>query len=131
MIFVDTNYFLRFLLKDISHEHEKAKQLFLDGAEGKVKLFTSLLVVFEIYWVLSSIYEREKVEIIKTLKEIFDLDFIKIDDKLLMKETLEIYQRTTLDLEDSFNLVYAHSKKAEEFKTFDKKLAKQFGGRSV
>jgi len=126
MIFVDTNYFLRFLLKDISHEHEKAKQLFLDGAEGKVKLFTSLLVVFEIYWVLSSFYEKEKVEIIKTLREILDLDFIRIDDKLLMKETLEIYQRTTLDLEDSFNLVYAHSKKAKEFKTFDKKLAKQF-----
>ena len=43
MIFVDTNYFLRFLLKDNKLQHRKAKQLMLDSAQGKLKLFTSII----------------------------------------------------------------------------------------
>lgn len=125
MIFVDTNYFLRFLLKDVPRQHQEAKRLFLDGAQGKVKLFTSLVVIFEIYWVLSTFYERNKTQVAGILEEILNLNFIEIENKRLLEEALKIYQKTTLDLEDAFNLIFARSKNAKEFKTFDKKLASQ------
>lgn len=35
MIFVDTNYFLRFLLKDNQAQYLQAKELFLSAAQGK------------------------------------------------------------------------------------------------
>ena len=54
MVFVDTNYFLRFLLNDVSDQHASARQLFEDGARGVRQLCTSLVVMFEVYWVLSS-----------------------------------------------------------------------------
>jgi len=62
MIFVDTNYFLRFLLKDIGKQHQKAKKLFEKAASGEIKLFTSMIVFFEIYWVLFSFYKRRRLK---------------------------------------------------------------------
>jgi len=38
MTFVDTNYFLRFLLADVESQHQTAKELFRNAALGKVKL---------------------------------------------------------------------------------------------
>lgn len=126
MIFVDTNYFLRFLLADNPIQHEKAKQLFLDAAQGRVKLFTSVAVIFEIYWVLSSFYKKERQEIAGALKSVFDLDFIRIEDKEILSEALSTYEKTSFDLEDSFNLAFAKAHKAEKFRTFDEKLEKAF-----
>jgi len=126
MTFVDTNYFLRFLLADNLAQHQKAKELFLLAAEGKKKLFTSLVVFFEIYWVLTSFYEKNKSEVAQILNNILKIEFLGIESKEILKEALNIYKKTSLDLEDAYNIVYAKSKKASEFKTFDKNLLKFF-----
>ena len=70
MIFIDANYFLRFLLKDIKQQYLSVKKLMLNAAQGEVKLFTSTIVFFEIYWVLRSYYGAKKDGLIKTLQEI-------------------------------------------------------------
>lgn len=46
MIFVDTNYFLRFILKDNQVQYLKARQLFLDAAKGEIELISSTTVFF-------------------------------------------------------------------------------------
>ena len=126
MIFIDTNYFLRFLLKDIKKQYQEAKNLFLKGAEGEVKLFTSIIAIFEIYWVPSSFYQKKKDEIIDIIEKIFQLVFIKIDNKNVLREGIEIYKKTNLEFEDCYNLALARKKEIKEFKTFDKKLEKYF-----
>ena len=128
MIFVDTNYFLRYLLEDNLPQQREAKGLFLDGATGKLKLFTSDIVIFEIYWVLSSFYEKDKEQIAKILEAILALKFLKIEGRDIFKKALAIYkgEKKDFDLEDSYNLVFAKDRKASEFKTFDKKLASLF-----
>lgn len=126
MIFVDTNYFLRLLLRDVQSQHRQAKELFQEGALGKTKLFISPIVFFEIYWVLSSFYQRKKSQIAKTLKDILKMDFVKLEKRVLLREALEIFSQTNLSLEDSFNLIYAQKMGAADFKTFDKKLSNQF-----
>ena len=126
MIFVDTNYFLRFLLKDVEKQHQEAKQLFLKGAEGQLKLFTSLIVIFEIYWVLNSFYQKKKEKVIAVLEKIFNLEFIKIERKKLLKKALKIYKKTNLDLEDCYSLSLAREMKIKEFKTFDTRLRREW-----
>lgn len=129
MIFVDTNYFLRFLLNDISEQHKQVKDLFLSGSEGKVNLVTSTIVFFEIYWVLSSYYEKEKPEIVKVLEKILKLTFIELKERELLINSLKLFEKTNFDLEDCYNLYYAKHQKADSFKTFDKKLEKKFSKR--
>lgn len=126
MIFVDTSYFLRFLLEDIPGQHKEAKNLFLQASEGKIKIFTSLVVIFEIYWVMTSFYGKKKKEVSKVLENVLNLTFIKLEGRKLLSGALDIYKNTNLDFEDSYNLAYAKDKNAKDFKTFDKKLRKVF-----
>ena len=126
MTFVDTNYFLRFLLADVNEQHQKAKKLFEDAALGKVKLFTSTIVFFEIYWVLASFYKKDKKQLTKILSDLLLMSFVKLAERNLLKQALEIFTKSNLDFEDSFNLVYAKKKKARVFKTFDEKLRKKW-----
>lgn len=126
MIFVDTNYFLRYLRADIPKQYEEAKDLFLKAAIGEVTLFTSITVIFEIYWVMQKFYGENKEKTAGHLKDILSMGFVKVQEGGVMKQAIDIYSRTKLDLEDSYNLVYAINKKAEDFKTFDKKLEKAF-----
>ena len=126
MIFVDTNYFLRFLLNDVSSQHSLAKVLFQDAAIGKVSLFTSVVVIFEIYWVLVSVYGKKRGQISLVLDNLLDMSFIDFEHHLLLKRSIPLYKNTTLGLVDAFNLLYAKSFGAKDFKTFDLKLAKKF-----
>lgn len=126
MIFVDTNYFLRFLIEDNPQQTEEAKKIFLEGARGNLKLVTSTIVIFEIYWVFKSYYEKNKDEIIKILQKVLAMNFVKIEERDLLQSALDLFKVKNLSLEDCYNLVYAKAKKAEAFKTFDIRLAKVF-----
>lgn len=126
MIFIDTNYFLRFLLKDINNQHLTAKALFLSASEGKTTLITSTIVFFEIYWVLSSYYGRNKVEVANVLEKVLSLNFIELEEREILFESLSLFKKTNLDLEDCYNIYYAKERGAKSFKTFDKKLMRKF-----
>ena len=122
--FIDTNYFLRFLIKDDEKKFNIVYSLFQKGIDKKIQLFTSVVVFFEIYWVLSSFYNKKKNKIIDFLKNILKLNFIDFENKIILEEAIILFQKFNLDLEDCYNLAYAKLKKANEFTTFDKILNK-------
>ncbi len=125
-MFIDANYFLRFLLNDIPEQQKEVKNLFLDASEGKVRLVTSTIVFFEVYWVLFSVYKHTKGELVEALHKLLKLRFITLEEQGILGDSLSLFEKTTLDLEDCYNLYYAKSKKVHQFKTFDKKLEKEF-----
>ena len=125
MIFVDTNLFLRYLLKDITYQYEEAKSLFLKAAYGEINLVTSTIVIFEIEWVLSDYYGLNKTDVISSLEKIIQLK-IYLDEKALIDKALLFYKHQSLDLEDCYNLAFAQERKVKDFKTFDKKLKRAF-----
>ncbi len=122
MIFVDTNLFVRYFLKDVLSQFKEVEKLFSDGAKKKKKLFTSTIVIFEIYWLFGSFYEKTKDEVIEILKKTFSLDFIEIQEREILEKALSIFEVSNLDFEDCYNVVYAKERGAKDFKTFDKKL---------
>ena len=97
-------------------------KLFDGAAEGKKELFTSTIVVFEIYWLFKSFYKKTKSEVIDILKKTLKLNFIKIEERKTITKAIEIYEGTTLELEDCYNIVYSTEVGAKEFLTFDRKL---------
>lgn len=126
MIFVDTNYFARFLLKDVPGQYLQAEKLFKDGAQGKIKLITSVVVLFEIYWLFKSFYRKTKSEIIKILQNVLNMNFIRFERHQEFKKALELFTTTRLELEDCYYIIFAKSEGVKDFKTFDKKLAREF-----
>lgn len=126
MKFVDINYFLRFILDDNLIQNKKATDLFQSAARGKEKLFTSLVVFFEIYWVLSSFYGKRKLEVFQTLRDILKMSFIRFENRKILEQAVDMAGKINYDLEDSYNLVWAKNHKAKDFLTFDKKITKIF-----
>ncbi len=122
MVFVDTNYFLRFLLKDIDSQFKEAKQLFLKSARGDINLITSVVVFFEIVWVLRKSYSKDKQALIDALLKVLSLR-IELAEQQLLIESLDLFRKTNLSLEDCYNLAFAKSEQAKEFKTFDQELS--------
>lgn len=126
MTFVDTNYFVRYLLRDNKIQCSKVQELFERAAVKKESLFTSTIVFFEIYWVLASVYKVDKKSIVKGLRSILKLDFIILDERSALVEALKVYSKSNLSLEDCYNLATARLHKATQFATFDQKLLKKF-----
>lgn len=126
MIFIDTNYFVRFFLHDNDDQFIIAKKIFEDGASGRVDLFSSTIVFFEIYWLFKSYYKKPDQEIYKILKNVLRMKFIDFTEREVLKKALEIYKTSSIGMEDSYNLAYSKSNEATDFKTFDKDLLKEF-----
>ncbi len=127
-VFVDTNYFLRFLLTDINAQHLKAKKLFKKGLTGEVELITSEIVFFEIYWVLSFFYGKKKEALVVILEDLLKMSFIKWEARKRLTKSVEVFKELGIDLEDSYNLIFSKEKKIGEMASFDKKLMKVFSG---
>lgn len=125
-MFIDTNYFLRFLLKDNEEQYQKVKTLFIEASDKRVKLLTSTIVFFEIYWILMSYYHKQKKPVISMLGKILQLHFIELKERQVLTESLILFNNSLLSLEDCYNLYYAKSHNISSFKTFDKKLEKEF-----
>ena len=94
MIFVDTNYFLRFLLADQETQHATAKALFKKAAAGEVDLFTSLIVFFEVYWVLASFYKKQKSELVEKLEGLLCMTFIDYKDRDVLIGAVRVFKET-------------------------------------
>ncbi len=126
MVFVDTNYFLRFLLKDNSSQSQKAINLFQKASLGQVKLDTSVIVIFEIYWVLKSFYKKNNQFTQKILSDILKMEFIDFENYEILKLAIYNLSYYNFDLEDAYNCFYASRNKIKIFKTFDQKLKNKF-----
>ncbi|PIY71125.1 hypothetical protein COY88_02015 [Candidatus Roizmanbacteria bacterium CG_4_10_14_0_8_um_filter_35_28] len=124
MIFVDTNYFLRYFINDGSLQHQEAVSLFLAAGKGEKNLITSIIVVFEIFWILGSVYKLNKLKKISIIQDLLNMTFIKIEERNFLQKSLKIYKTTSLQIEDCYNLIYFYENKIKEMATFDKKLKK-------
>jgi len=124
MIFIDTNYLLRFLRDDIPEQSKVVKALFLSASGGEKKLFTSTVVFFEIFWVMKSVYGQEKERIVDLLRKVLSLNFIDIADREILWNSLELFGKTSLELEDCYNIAFAKEHRMMSFATFDKNVQK-------
>lgn len=125
MIFVDTNYFLRLLLKDIKDQYKQAKDLFLLAEKNNEKLISSQIVFFELFWVLGSSYKSDKQTLIDKLDKILKLN-VEFDGHQQLVESVNLFKKLNLSLEDCYNLVFAKGRNVNLFKTFDVRLSKAF-----
>lgn len=126
MIFVDTNYLLRFLLKDVDSQYKESSDFFTKAVDNKEQVFISQVVVFEILWTLSSFYKSSKNDTVRTLKAILGMKFLEVQNRSVFEKAIDLFTEISLDFPDCFNIAYALEKGATDLKTFDKKCNKIF-----
>lgn len=120
---VDTNVFLRFLLKDSQKLYQQAEKYFLQAKKGKISLILFPQVLFEIDYVLRGVYSlsrKEAAEILSTLIKSPDLE---VRERKSLMNVIEKYKKLNVDLLD----IYLHQKAKEQkakLLSFDKDFGK-------
>jgi predicted nucleic-acid-binding protein len=130
-VFVDTNVFLRFFVKDVEAQYEKAHALFAKAEAGKIKLETSELVITEIVWVLESYYEFSRKEVAEVLTTLLASRNLKIAGHAQISAAVQLYTSGNMDFIDAYNIAFIKSKGYTKVATFDSKHFKKVDGISI
>lgn len=119
-IFVDTNIFIRFLIRDVEKQAQSTKKLFIQAKNGEVSLITSAAVIFEVIWTLSSFYEEPKDEIIGQITSFLDISHLEVENKDLIQESLIIWQQKNIGFIDAYNYIWSQKHGIKSIYSFDK-----------
>jgi predicted nucleic-acid-binding protein len=121
---IDTNILIRFLTGDDELQAKKVYEIFKNAESEKKELFVPLLVVLEMIWVLESVYEISRTDILDSIRDILLMPILKFDQQAALQQLVHSAQGNKYDLSD---LLIAHSAKSngcEAVITFDKKASK-------
>ena len=121
---VDTNILVRFLVGDDEQQAEQVYQMFRKAELDKQELFVPLIVILELIWVLESVYEIKRKNIIDTLSELLLMPILQFEQQSALRQCMQAAQKNSCDLSD---LLIAHSAwehGCEAVITFDRKAAK-------
>lgn len=121
---VDTSVLVRFLVQDDEKQAQIATQLLTDAETDKQPLFVSNVVVLEMMWVLKSVYEVPRDEILDSLSELLSMVALEFQDSLSVRDFVSSAQHNTYDLADLLICHVARGKGCNTTLTFDKKAAK-------
>jgi predicted nucleic acid-binding protein len=122
MIFVDTNYFNRYLLQDIPEQSQIVNELIQKAAEGKLKLISTDLVFFEVCWSLQQHYKLLEQHILELLYELIAAKIVSFQENEVILRAIRQNKLNNLGIEDNYNLVWAAQYKITEVASFDKKF---------
>lgn len=121
---IDTNILVRFLIGDNKQQAKKVYNIFKKAESEKDELFVPLLVVLELIWVLESVYEISRADILDSIRDFLLLPILRFEHKSVLQQFTLSAQANRYDLAD---LLIAHSAKmqgCETVLTFDKKVSK-------
>lgn len=120
---VDTNIFLRFLLKDNQKFYQQAKKYFILAHEKKIKLSLISPVVFELDYVLKGVYGLKRDESADLLRKLISLPILEVENREILLEAIEKYKKLNVNLFDLYLWEMAKQEKAKVL-SFDKDFKK-------
>ena len=124
MIAVDTNIIIRFLVKDDASQASKVLDRFKKAEANKKTFFVTLLVVLEVIWVLESVYEYSREEILSAMESMTRLAIFRFENIDLIHDFLSLNEKLNHDLSDVLIGLCARHNGCDYTLTFDKKASK-------
>ena len=124
MVGVDTNIIVRFLVGDDEKQANKVYKIFKSIENDKDELFVPTLVILELIWVLESVYEIVRSDILDSVSQLILMPIFKFENLTVIQKFIFEAQQSKFDLSD---LLIAHSANingCEVILTFDKKASK-------
>ena len=122
MIAFDTNVLLRLLLDDDARQAWMAQALLDHAVARPDKVLLPDIVLCELEWVLNSVYEVPKAEIIETLRRLLDAEEFAFLDRATVAGALNGYEGGSADLSDYLIGATAARAGAATTYTFDRAL---------
>ena len=120
---LDTNVLVRFLVQDDRRQAEIVYRVFREAEESKDTLFVPLLVVLEVFWMLESVYEIPRVDILDAIHELILMPILEFEAQPAILNAISQARKTRMDLSDLLIAHSARSSGCESVLTFDKRAS--------
>ena len=104
--FVDTNIFLRVLVRDEEKSFHECAQFLQKIRSGRICGTTSTVVLAEIVWTLLHFYHFSKPRAIEGLRSILQLKNLTIEDNTQLTLAVELYENQSIKFVDA--LIASH-----------------------
>ncbi len=121
---LDTNIIVRFLVNDDKIQGAKVKKLFEKAETEGENLFITLVVLLETLWVLRSVYQYKKNEIILAISSLYLMAVIEFEKSDLVQEFINLSGDSELELDDLIISLAGKSYNCESTVTFDEQASK-------
>jgi predicted nucleic acid-binding protein len=110
---VDTNIFLRYIIKDNEGQYQKAEKWLRKANKKQIDLIVFPQVIFEINYVLLKIYNFDKKEVVDILKEIVLTPYLKVINREVLLLTIKKYRKINISLIDIYLYFQAKNRNAQ------------------
>ncbi len=100
MLGIDTNVFVRYLVRDDPQQFEKARRLIKRESDRNEPVLVSLLVLLETEWVLRSRYGLSKPEILSAFSAMLDVTDLTIEDEPSVEHALYSWKDSGAEFAD-------------------------------
>jgi len=121
---LDTNVLVRFLVRDDAFQAEAIYSIFKQAEANKEVFWVPLLVVLETLWVLESVYEIPRQEIIDAISELLLMPILKFENPSAIQRFFYSAREARIDLSDLLIAHSAISSGCECVLTFDRRASK-------
>jgi predicted nucleic-acid-binding protein len=97
---IDTNVLARYLRDDDPDQSKKAARLIQQATNSGERLYVNHVVLCELAWILDSVYEHTKEEIIEMIETILHTVQIELEDQPSIEGALSDYKSSKAGFAD-------------------------------
>ena len=121
---LDTNVLVRFLIKDDVEQANIVIERFQQVELSKDLLFVPILVVLETIWVLESVYEVAREDVLSALRHLISMPILTFESQGAIRRFLIAAHEINVDLSDLLIAQAAEASGCERVLTLDKRALK-------
>ena len=120
---VDANVFVSYLTGRHEKQYDAAHALLQEAEDGNVAAILPQFVVFEVSYVLQSLYHQSGERLASTIRALVSFPGVQVIDDCPWKRVLQIWPDPLPGLADASMIAVATTNRYDAVATFDKKLA--------
>ena len=119
---LDTNILARYLRDDDPVQSRRAAHFIQRAIREKQPLYLNHVVLCELVWILTAVYEHRKDEVVKMLETVLLTGQFQLEDKSSIEQALEDYKKSKADFPDCLIGRRNRTCGCETTLSFDRKL---------
>ena len=120
--FIDTSVFIRFLTRDDQQKFNDCVRFFELVEEGKIRPYTSNIVILEIQFVLVKLYNFPKDKVLLDIEKLLSLRNLTLIDKTDTIKALALYKKHNIKFADC--LIATQVPTSTKLVTYDEEFSK-------
>lgn len=119
---LDTNILARYLRDDNPMQSRRAAHFIQRAVNRNEPLYLNHIVLCELVWILSAVYEHRKDEIVTMIEAVLLTGQFQFEDKSSIESALEDYKTSKADFPDCLIGRRSRAAGSESTLTFDRSL---------